>query len=106
MQTKRTRKIEFRVSYFERLGIEMNAERAGLSVSEFVRDCALSRQILARRTPQELEAYQNLANFKSNFSRISNLVSAGEEPQLKAEIHDLIKKLNKALEDISDGQQS
>ena len=105
MQTKRTRKIEFRVSYFERLGIEMNAKKAGLSVSEYVRDCALSRQILARRTPQELEAYLNLANFKTNFSRIANLVNAGEEPRLKAEIHDLIQKLNKALEDINDGQQ-
>lgn len=104
MQTKRNSKIEVRVSYFERLGIEMNAQKAGLSISEYVRDSALSRQILARRTPQELEAYQNLANFKTNFSRISNLVHAGEEPQLKAEIHDLIKKLNKALEDISDGQ--
>jgi len=104
MQAKRTQKIEVRVSYFERLGIQMNAEKAGLSISEYVRDSALSRQILARRTPEELEAYQNLANFKTNFSRISNLVHAGEEPLLKAEIHDLIKKLNKALEDINNGQ--
>lgn len=105
MQSKRTQKIEVRVSYFERLGIQMNAEKAGLSISEYVRDSALSRQILARRTPEELEGYQNLANFKTNFSRISNLVNAGEEPLLKAEIHDLIQKLNKALEDINNGQQ-
>lgn len=105
MPTKRNSKIEVRVSYFERLGIEMNAQKAGLSISEYVRDSALSRQILARRTPQELEAYQNLANFKTNFSRIANLVNAGEELRLKAEIYDLIQKLNKALEDISNDQQ-
>ena len=94
------------MSYFERLGIQLNAKKAGLSISEYVRDSALSRHILARRTPQELEAYQNLANFKTHFSRISNLVNAGEEPRLKAEIHDLIQKLNIALEEINNGQQS
>jgi len=103
MQIKRTQRIEIRLSYFERLGIQMNAEKAGLSISEYVRDCAMSRQITARRTPQELEAYQNLANFKTNFSRISNLVNAKEDPRLKDEIHDLIQKLNKALEDINNG---
>jgi len=104
MQTKRTQRIEIRLSYFERLGIQMNAEKAGLSISEYVRDCAMSRQITARRTPQELEAYQNLANFKTNFSRISNLVNAKEEPLLKSEIYDLIEKLNKALESINNGK--
>lgn len=97
---KRNQKIELRVSYLERSAIENNAQKAGLTISEYVRDCALSRQILERRTPQELEAYQNLSNFKTNFSRISNLISQGEEPQIKAEIYNLIQKLNKALEDI------
>jgi len=37
MQIKRTQRIEIRLSYFERLGIQMNAEKAGLSISEYVR---------------------------------------------------------------------
>lgn len=101
MQGKRKEKIEVRVSYLERSAIKSNAEKAGLSISEYIRDCALARQISARRTPEELEAYKNLANFKTYFSRISNIISAGEEPQLKAEIADLIQKLNRALEEIS-----
>ncbi len=35
---------------------------------------------------------------------LANLVNAGEELRLKAEIYDLIQKLNKALEDISNDQ--
>lgn len=101
MEIKREQRIAIRTTYLERAIIEQNAEKAGLSISEYVRDCALSRQILARRSAQELEAYKNLANFKTNFNRISNLIHAGEEPRLKAEIHDLIQKLNLALEDIS-----
>jgi len=104
MQIKRSQRIEIRLSYLERSAIELNASKAGLSLSDYIRDCTLSRHIMARRTPQELEAYQNLSNFKTNFSRISNLVHAREESQLKAEIYDLIQKLNKALEDIRDGQ--
>ena len=71
---KRNQRIEIRVSYLERSAIELNAEKAGLSVSEYVRDCSLHRVIQARRTSEELQAYQNLSNFKTNFSRISNLL--------------------------------
>lgn len=103
MEIKRTQRIAIRTTYLERSIIEKNADAAGLSLSEYIRDCALSRQIQARRTTEEIEAYQNLANFRTHFSRISNLVNAGEEPILKSEIHDLIQKLNKTLEDISHG---
>lgn len=97
---KRNQRIEIRVSYLERSAIELNAEKAGLSVSEYVRDCSLHRVIQARRTSEELQAYQNLSNFKTNFSRISNLLVVKEETLLKAEIHDLVQKLDKALNDI------
>jgi len=98
--TKRSQRIEIRVSYLERSAIELNAEKAGLSVSEYVRDCSLSRVIQARRTSQELEAYQRLSNFKTHFARISNLIAVQDETLLKSEIHDLIQKLDKALNDI------
>lgn len=98
---KKSERIEIRVTYLERSAIELNALKAGLSVSEYVRDCALSRVIQARRTREELEAYQNLSNFRTNFARISNLLVVQNETLLKKEIHDLVQKLDKALNDIS-----
>jgi len=99
MQNK-TRRIEIRLSYLERSIIDTNAQKAGLSISEYIRDCALSRHISARRTPIELEAYKNLSDFKTHFSRISSLINEGSEPTLKYEIRSLIDSLNKALEGI------
>lgn len=98
--TKKSQRIEIRVSYLERSAIELNAEKAGLSVSEYVRDCSLHRVIQARRTSQELQAYQNLSNFRTNFARISNLLVVQDETLLKSEIHDLVQKIDQALNDI------
>lgn len=98
---KKSERIEIRVSYLERSLIELNAEKAGLSISEYVRDCALSRVIKARRTSEELQAYKNLSNFRTNFARISNLLVVQDETLLKAEIHDLILQLDQALKNIS-----
>jgi len=99
MQNK-TRRIEIRLSYLERTIIDGNAQKAGLSISEYIRNCALSRNISARRTPIELEAYKNLSDFKTHFSRISNLISDGNESVFKSEIKVLVDRLNKALDDI------
>jgi len=98
--TKKSQRIEIRVSYLERSAIKLNAEKASLSISEYVRDSALGRVIKARRTSEELLAYQNLSNFKTNFARISNLLVVRDETLLKAEIHDLVQKLDQALNDI------
>lgn len=98
--TKKSQRIEIRVSYLERSAIELNASKAGMTVSEYVRDSALGRLIKARRTSEELFAYQNLSNFKTNFARISNLLVVRDETLLKAEIHNLVQKLDQALNDI------
>lgn len=97
---KKSERIEIRVSYLERSLIELNADKAGLSLSEYVRNCALSRVIQARRTSEEIQAYQNLSNFRTNFARISNLLAIQNETLLKSEIHDLVQKIDQALKDI------
>ena len=80
---KKTKKLEFRLSLTEALVIKKNAEKAGCSVSEYLRSTALNYELYHRLTPEELEVYRTLNKYADNFRRIGNLFKQGNMPGVK-----------------------
>ena len=62
--------IKFRVSKIEQRIIQKKSEKAGLSVSEFLRKLALEKEIKSRLTSEEIECYKTLSKYADNFRRI------------------------------------
>ncbi len=77
--------IKFRVSGIEKRIIEKKSEKAGLSVSEFVRRLTFEKDLKSRLTEEEIECYKNLAKYSDNFRRISNLFKLGDVTGMKQE---------------------
>lgn len=77
--------IKFRVSKIEKKIIEKKSERAGLSVSEFVRRLSFEKELKSRLNLEEIECYKSLSKYSDNFRRISNLFKAGDVTGMKKE---------------------
>lgn len=89
--------IRFRCTPLEKALIEKKAETSGRSVSEFVRDVSLSKQITYKLTDEELKILKVLHEFRSNFNRISNLIRR-KDSQLLEEIKSTNTKISNALD--------
>lgn len=90
------KKIEFRCSSLEKAIIEKKAEKTGLSVSEYCRNAALSRQLKNRLDNQELAVYKNLTTYAINFTRIGNLLK-NKDSQFAKEISKTVKAIREHL---------
>ena len=77
--------IKFRVSKIEQRIIQKKSEKAGLSISEFLRRLALEKEIKSRLTSEEIECYKTLSKYADNFRRISNLFKLGDVTGVKNE---------------------
>ena len=77
--------IKIRVSRIEKKVIERKSERAGLSVSEFVRRLAFEKELKSRLTDEEVECYKSLSKYADNFRKISNLFKLGDVTGMKKE---------------------
>ncbi|UAB82863.1 mobilization protein [Zunongwangia sp. SCSIO 43204] len=80
---KRIKKIEFRVTRTEHLYIKNKADKAGCTVSEFLRNTAMGYPITYKLSPEELEVYKQLNKFSDNFRRIGNLYKLGDVTGVK-----------------------
>ena len=67
--------IKFRVTKIEQKIIQRKADRAGISVSEFLRRLAFEKEFKSRLSDDELECYKTLSKYADNFRRISNLLN-------------------------------
>ncbi len=88
--------IQIRCSIYEKKLLKNRAARAGVSLSEYLRAAAFERNIVERITPEQLESYQMLVQYKTNFSRISNMFKKGN-PQLATEVKQLAEEIRKHL---------
>ena len=77
--------IKFRVSKLEQAIIKKKAKDSGIAVSELLRRLALDYKLTSKLSPEEIEVYKTLANFSTNFTRISNLFKLGDVEGLKKE---------------------
>ena len=70
--------------------------RAGISLSEYIRATAFDKNIVERITPEQLETYKMLVQYKNNFTRIGNMFRK-RDPKLAREVEDLAKEIRTHL---------
>ena len=85
----------------ERMLIESRAKASGYSMSSFLVNSAIEKEMKIL-SDEEKTSYLNLANYHTNFNRISSLIRQG------APIHDELKtvitEIRKHLEIIKNGK--
>lgn len=102
---KRDKRIVFRTTSVEKKVIEIMADEAGLSVSDYVRKCAMNKSVKLRFTPEELEHFKKLHAFHRNFTLIGNLIrrdNARITQELLAEIAKTQQEIKKHLKRFED----
>ncbi|SHF68114.1 hypothetical protein SAMN05444483_10226 [Salegentibacter echinorum] len=93
--------IQIRCSIYEKKLLKKRAAKAGISLSEYLRDTAFQKNIVERITPEQLECYQLLVEYKNNFTRIANMfkyrdpILAREVKLLATEIRNHLKTFKK-----------
>ena len=90
-------RIEIRVSILEKKIITNMAAHTGLSVGEYIRQCALGRDIKYRLTEDEVEIYKTLSVFKNNFTLISNLYKH-KNHSINSEVRKVTDEIKKHLD--------
>lgn len=98
MQIKRKRKIECRVSNTELLILKKKAERAGITLSEYIRGTALNYELAYKLSEDEIKIYKLLTELKSNFQRIANYMKYKATDELPRAIMETIELVNKHLQ--------
>ena len=99
---KATFSVSFRVTRREKKLITRRAKVAGLTSSEFCRRAALDKEIKEVISGERAEAYLTLKSFATDFARLRNAFAKGA-PTLAEEIRQVIYRLNRELDIISDG---
>lgn len=102
---RQNKRIEIRVSSFEKKLLQIKASEVGLSLSEYMRSSSLGKSIVRPPTTEEMEVYLLLKNYQSNFSRIANIFKKMDYPQLEVEILEVKAEIMKHLKFIEDGKQ-
>jgi hypothetical protein len=91
--------IQVRCSIYEKKLLQRRAARAGISLSEYIRASAFQRNIVERITPEQLEIYQMLVQYKNNFSRIGNMFKK-RDPKLSRDVKNLANEIREHLKDL------
>lgn len=86
MENQRREKLHFRVSEEEKERIKGNAEKAGLSMSKYIRSVALKRTIYGSYPPQLEGAYKKLRV-------ILYWIEHGETKNLEEELREILALL-------------
>lgn len=101
---KKSQAILIRTSYLDKELIRINAEKVGLSLSQYMIDCALHRVIDLPPGEERMEAYKELAKFHKNFTYISNLIKNKNSHEVAIEVQKVSMELRKHLEEIKNGK--
>ena len=88
--------IQVRCSIYEKKLLQRRAARAGISLSEYIRATAFDKDIVERITPEQLETYKMLVQYKNNFTRIGNMFRK-RDPKLASAVEDLSKEIRTHL---------
>ena len=89
--------IQIRCSIYEKKLLKKRAARAGISLSEYLRATAFKMNIVERLTPEQVECYQLLIQYKNNFMRISNMFKKSD-PRLAKNVEDLAEEIRTHLQ--------
>ena len=88
MNQKLNQRLTFRMSTDERRRMLDKADSCGLSLSEYVRQCALVHSPKLRMTEAEIEAFNSLADARGELVRIKNALRGKSQEQRKRYFND------------------
>lgn len=88
MKNSRSFILTFRISKDERKQIADKSASCGLSISEYVRQCAIGHNPKLRLTEAEIEAYKSLADARADLVRIKNALQGKTQDQRKRYFND------------------
>ena len=78
-----TCRLAFRCSLEEKKRLASKAESCGLSMSDYVRQCAIGHSPKLRMTDAEIEAFKTLAEARGELVRIKNALKGKTQEQRK-----------------------
>lgn len=89
--------IQIRCSVYEKKLLKKRAARAGISLSEYIRSTAFGKGVTERLTPEQLDYYKMLVQYKNNFVRIGNMFNK-RDPKLAKEVTTLAEEIRSHLQ--------
>ncbi|TKD66792.1 ribbon-helix-helix protein, CopG family [Flavobacterium sp. ASW18X] len=92
--------IKFRCSLMEKRILQEKAKKCDLSLSEFIRRCALEQVTVERLSDDEIELYKMLIKYHNNFKAIGNLMR-GRNQGLTLMVYDTAKEIKLHLKKFS-----
>lgn len=94
---KRTKKINIRVSHTEHAIIKNKAYKSSCSISEYMRNVSMGNKLSYRLTSDEINVYNQLSKYSSNFINITNYIKKGDITGLKEETFKTAKLIQEHL---------
>ncbi len=92
------------VSMVDKEIIKNRAEKTGMSMSEYIRQCIFSKRVTYALTEEEIEIYKMLVRFNNDFERLANHYKY-KDSILSNEIRKVAYDLKKELEYIRNGRK-
>lgn len=83
---KRNKKIEIRVSQFEKNEISKKAENVGINISEYLRKSGLEKQLNFRFSKEEIDAWKDLTSISNSLKNLTNILSKENREELIREL--------------------
>jgi len=97
-EVKREEEIKIRCTGLEKKVIQQSAKAANMQTAEYVRATALHQKISYKLTDDEIEIYKMLVHYRTNFSRIGNLLR--EQKSIQEEVKELVNAIDTHLKKI------
>lgn len=88
--------VQFRCSIYEKKLLKVKADKSGLSISEYCRRAAFDDRIIERLTEEQIEMYQMLVKYQTNFKLIGNMFRK-RNPKLAVEVVKLANEIRQHL---------
>jgi len=88
--------VQFRCSIYEKKLLKVKADKSGLSISEYCRRAAFDDRIIERLTGEQIEMYQMLVKYQTNFKLIGNMYRK-RNPKLAVEVVKLADEIRQHL---------
>jgi len=101
LKQNRTSQISVRMTPMERMLIESRAKSSGYSMSQFMVESSLGKE-LKFLSEEEKIAYKNLAAYHTHFNRISTLIRHNQD--ISRELNEVLREIIKQLEVLKNGK--
>ncbi|MDV4026117.1 hypothetical protein CMT52_17435 [Elizabethkingia anophelis] len=101
LKQNRTSQISVRMTPMERMLIESRAKNSGYSMSQFMVESSLGKELKLLSEEEKL-AYKNLATYHTNFNRISTLIHHNLD--ISRELKEVVREIKKQLEVLQNGK--